>query len=687
MAPTRRGPGGRRRRRPGDRPRRPRRRRRVGAAGHAARPGSAGGPLTLVVADGDRWWRERDAPLRGLLHPGSPVRVLALADDADRLPAVCSTIVDAGAHGRGHVEHVDRRELDDAVAPLLVDDDVALAAARALARFDDPERIRRGRRVGGAVGGPRRPARPRPRRCRGRRGAMAAARSSRRRRLSASDRPGRSLVDLVADGPHGLVAGTTGSGKSELLRSLVAGLAATLPPDELNLVLVDFKGGAAFDACADLPHTVGLVTDLDEHLAGRVLRCLRAELTHRERVLRAAGASALDELGGPGTAPLPRLLLVIDEFASLSAQLPEFVPGLVEIAQRGRSLGFHLVLATQRPAGVVDQRIKANTDLRIALRVQDEADSVDVVGVRDAAAIPRTRPGRALARFAAGELVELQTASASGAGGRRSAAPLTVRPFVHHRPPSGLERRVAGGAGEADGASAVPEAGAGPSDLRRIVGAIAAAAADRPAPRRPYLDPLPEHVPAARPRRRRAGRRRPVRARRPARRAAPDGPRVATGHVARRLRRPPARGRRRCWRRWPSAWPAPRRRRRPRLRRRRRCRRAGSAGRAGPRGRGGPGRRARPPRPPGRAARPRARSSAAGGRRRRGRASRRSRCSSTTSARCARRWTRTATWPRCGRPSSACCATGRRSVSARWSRRTRSGRCRRRRRRRSPSGS
>ncbi len=305
------------------------------------------------------------------------------------------------------------------------------------------------------------------------------------------------VVDLVADGPHGLVAGTTGSGKSELLRSLVAGLAATLPPDELNLVLVDFKGGAAFDACADLPHTVGLVTDLDEHLAGRVLRCLRAELTHRERVLRAAGASALDELGGPGAAPLPRLLLVIDEFASLSAQLPEFVPGLVEIAQRGRSLGFHLVLATQRPAGVVDQRIKANTDLRIALRVQDEADSVDVVGVRDAAAIPRTRPGRALARFAAGELVELQTALASGAGGRRSAAPLTVRPFVHHRTPTGLERRVADRADAAHGADGRTEAEAGPSDLRRIVGAIAAAATDRPAPRRPYLDPLPEHVTAA----------------------------------------------------------------------------------------------------------------------------------------------------------------------------------------------
>ena len=101
------------------------------------------------------------------------------------------------------------------------------------------------------------------------------------------------MADLVADGPHALVGGTTGSGKSELLRTLVASLAAIYSPERVNFVLVDYKGGSAFDACASLPHVVGLVTDLDDRLAERALRCLEAELRHREQVLRDRGATDL----------------------------------------------------------------------------------------------------------------------------------------------------------------------------------------------------------------------------------------------------------------------------------------------------------------------------------------------------------------------------------------------------------
>ncbi|WP_431950781.1 FtsK/SpoIIIE domain-containing protein [Actinacidiphila sp. bgisy167] len=222
-------------------------------------------------------------------------------------------------------------------------------------------------------------------------------------------------LDLVQDGPHGLVAGTTGSGKSELLQTFVASLAAANRPDELTFVLVDYKGGSAFKECANLPHTLGMVTDLDAHLVERALESLGAELMRREHVLAAAGAKDLPDYqakraADPTLAPLPRLLLVIDEFATLVREVPDFVPGLISIAQRGRSLGIHLVLATQRPAGVVTADIRANTNLRIALRVTDPSESQDVIDVNDAAEISPATPGRALVRRGPKSAEPFQTA-------------------------------------------------------------------------------------------------------------------------------------------------------------------------------------------------------------------------------------------------------------------------------------
>jgi DNA segregation ATPase FtsK/SpoIIIE, S-DNA-T family len=229
-------------------------------------------------------------------------------------------------------------------------------------------------------------------------------------------RAGAFAIDLVRDGPHLLIAGTTGSGKSELLRSLVAGLAVQHPPDELSFVLIDYKGGAAFAECADLPHVTGLVTDLDPHLTRRVLVSLNAELHRRECVFAEAGVSDFGDYQRGSwlvEQQLTRLILVIDEFASLAEELPEFLNGLLGIAQRGRSLGVHLVLATQRPAGVLSADIKANMGLRISLRVTDAAESVDVIGVSQASRISRTTPGRAIARQADGQLLEFQTARAT----------------------------------------------------------------------------------------------------------------------------------------------------------------------------------------------------------------------------------------------------------------------------------
>lgn len=226
-------------------------------------------------------------------------------------------------------------------------------------------------------------------------------------------------LDLVADGPHGLIAGTTGSGKSEFLQTIVASLAVVNSPEEMNFVLIDYKGGAAFKDCEFLPHTVGMVTDLDAHLVERALESLNAELRYREHILSEAGAKDIEDYqdlaSTKGLTALPRLLVVADEFASLIRELPDFVHGLINLAQRGRSLGIHLLLATQRPGGSVSPEIRANTNLRVALRMTDATESADVIDSPEAGSISKTTPGRAYARLGANSLIPFQ---ASRVGGR-----------------------------------------------------------------------------------------------------------------------------------------------------------------------------------------------------------------------------------------------------------------------------
>jgi S-DNA-T family DNA segregation ATPase FtsK/SpoIIIE len=267
-------------------------------------------------------------------------------------------------------------------------------------------------------------------------------------------------IDVRKDGPHGLIAGTTGSGKSELLQTIVASLAVANRPDEMTFVLVDYKGGSAFKDCVELPHTVGMVTDLDTHQVERALVSLSAELTRREHILAGAGAKDIEDyqllldrerrLGGSqrpsgGLSPIPRLLIVIDEFASMVRDLPDFVTGLVNIAQRGRSLGIHLILATQRPSGVVSADIRANTNLRIALRVTDPSESADVIDAPDAAYISKSTPGRAYVRLGHASLIPFQSGRV---GGRRPSRPgpagaatqVTDRPWLARVDWAGLGR-------------------------------------------------------------------------------------------------------------------------------------------------------------------------------------------------------------------------------------------------------
>ena len=295
-------------------------------------------------------------------------------------------------------------------------------------------------------------------------------------------------LDLRTQGPHALVGGTTGSGKSEFLQAWVLGMAAEYSPDRVTFLFVDYKGGSAFADCVNLPHCVGLVTDLSPHLVRRALTSLRAELHHREHLFNRKKAKDLLDLEkrGDPDAP-PALVLVIDEFAALAGEVPEFVDGVVDIAQRGRSLGIHLIMATQRPAGVIKDNLRANTNLRIALRMADESDSMDVVGDKVAGTFDPSIPGRGIAKTGPGRLTPFQSAYAGGWTSDTPPAPSVEVAELRF----GAEH-VWELPGKDEVAAAETQADPGPTDQARLVANLVAAAREAriPAPRRPWLDEL-----------------------------------------------------------------------------------------------------------------------------------------------------------------------------------------------------
>ncbi|PLS30784.1 DNA segregation ATPase and related proteins (FtsK/SpoIIIE family) [Bifidobacterium margollesii] len=204
---------------------------------------------------------------------------------------------------------------------------------------------------------------------------------------------GRYRIDLSRSGPHALVAGTTGSGKSVLLETWCLSLACRMSPDMLNFVFLDFKGGSSFRILHRLPHTVGFVSDLDISHAVRALRAIEAELKRREHLAADHHAASISELDSPP----PRLMVVIDEFHALRNQLPDYIDRLVSLAALGRSLGMHLVVCTQNPMGQVTTDMKANIGLNICLRVRDSLQSTELIGDQRAALISSQKPGLAYA--------------------------------------------------------------------------------------------------------------------------------------------------------------------------------------------------------------------------------------------------------------------------------------------------
>ncbi len=536
----------------------------------------------LVVLDGARVLRGLPGMPQVLqLGPTAGVYAICVDDDQRLLPEECAAVAVCDFERpwlvrlRGGGLDLEQDVVGDQVTPAWCDRTArAIAAVRDVSREDSDSAIPSSARLLELLGMPD----PRPEQIQA---FWARGRTTKVPIGLGADGP--FSVDLRLDGPHGLVAGTTGAGKSELLQSLIASLAVANRPDEMTFVLIDYKGGSAFKDCAKLPHTVGMVSDLDGHLTERALESLAAELKRREHLLLAADAKDIEDyndlrdlaqassaqaprsqasngqaprsqassaqaprsqassaqmsrahephsptprsrhpyarpsvpdapsggaqpptLGAHGSAhhegdhppradqgavlePMPRLVLIIDEFAAMVQELPDFVVGLVDIARRGRSLGVHLILATQRPGGVVTPDIAANTNLRISLRVTSGAESSDVINSPNAASISKSTPGRCYVRSGASSLHAVQSARI---GGRRpGTGPAKVEPIVVTPigwPKLGLPFPVRAADDGDDGAMV--------TDLAVLVDTIgrAAAAMGIEQQHSPWLPPLPE---------------------------------------------------------------------------------------------------------------------------------------------------------------------------------------------------
>lgn len=225
-------------------------------------------------------------------------------------------------------------------------------------------------------------------------------------------------------GPHGLVAGMTGSGKSEFIITYILSLAINYHPNEVAFILIDYKGGGMAKAFENLPHTVGIITNLDGTAVKRSLVSIQSELKRRQAIFNSASKSInvsnidiykYQKLYRDGVVsePLPHLFIISDEFAELKNQQPDFMQQLVSAARIGRSLGVHLILATQKPSGVVDDQIWSNSKFRVCLKVQEKADSMDMLKRPDAAELSVT--GRFYLQVGYNELFELGQSAWAGA--------------------------------------------------------------------------------------------------------------------------------------------------------------------------------------------------------------------------------------------------------------------------------
>ncbi|GKU27252.1 type VII secretion protein EssC [Clostridium folliculivorans] len=220
-----------------------------------------------------------------------------------------------------------------------------------------------------------------------------------------------------AHGPHGLVAGTTGSGKSEIIQTYILSMASLFHPYEVGFVIIDFKGGGMANQFKSLPHLIGTITNIDGREINRSLLSIKAELVKRQRMFSECGVNHINDYiklykANKVAEPLPHLIMIVDEFAELKAEYPDFMKEIISAARIGRTLGIHLILATQKPAGVVDNQIWSNSNFKLCLKVQTREDSNEVIKTPLAAEI--VEPGRAYFQVGNNEIFELFQSAYSG---------------------------------------------------------------------------------------------------------------------------------------------------------------------------------------------------------------------------------------------------------------------------------
>ena len=219
-------------------------------------------------------------------------------------------------------------------------------------------------------------------------------------------------------GPHGLVAGTTGSGKSETLQTYILSLAVNFSPEDIGFFIIDYKGGGMANLFDNLPHMIGSISNLSGNQVKRAMVSIQSENRRRQRIFTEYGVNNINGYtalykSGDAAEPVPHLFIIIDEFAELKREEPEFMKELISVAQVGRSLGVHLILSTQRPSGTVDENIWANSKFRLCLRVQDRQDSMDMLHRTEAAYL--TQAGRCYLQVGNDEIFELFQSGWSGA--------------------------------------------------------------------------------------------------------------------------------------------------------------------------------------------------------------------------------------------------------------------------------